>query len=67
MTTTDPQAEAQNVTDTRDAVLKAIKKAADRYDPSTLSAGSVRDLAEAFALVTGTKEPGTRPIVNVRK
>ncbi|KIR64954.1 hypothetical protein [Micromonospora haikouensis] len=42
----------------RDALLKAIKRGAERYDPGVQSAGMVRDLAEAYAFVLGTRDSG---------
>lgn len=68
MTTTDPQTTNTALdAEAHDAILKAIKKGADRYDPSVHTSEWMRNIAEAYAFATGTAEPGVRPKVVGRR
>ncbi|MEU7174649.1 MULTISPECIES: hypothetical protein [Micromonospora] len=51
----------------RDALLDAIKRGADHFNPQIQPGSTIRDLAEAYAFVTGKHEPGTAPKITVRR
>lgn len=67
MPATEQQPDSSNLEpEAREAILAAIKRGAESYEPRTQGGSFVRDLAEAYAFVVGAQEPGARPHVVVR-